>query len=126
MKIEACTGPELPDEIISQYSLINCLSYIATKRTLDTTGVQKLYKVSWYHFFTKKYLSQFGFFDMLFKRLLVTTYEVYICNFLNLEMEFLRIDDAPNAKEYFERQAKNLLLNDTEQSLVFDSSDEEN
>ena len=73
-----------------------------------------------------KYLSQFGFLDILFKRLLVTAYEVYICNFLNLEMEFLRIDDAPNAKEYFERQAKNLLLNDTEQSLFFDSSDEEN
>ena len=41
-------------------------------------------------------------------------------------MEFLKLDEAPNAKEYFERQARNLLLNNTEQSLFFQSSDEEN
>ena len=47
----------------------------------------------------------------------MVTYQVYIASHLNLELEFLKMDESEKAHEWFRQRARTLALNNTEMSL---------
>ena len=55
-----------------------------------------------------------------FQRLTVCAYHVYIATFLNLELENLCLDEAPNATEWLRKRSLEMCLENTALSLVAD------
>lgn len=103
-------GPELEDNRITQYSLISLLEYLQENVVKDKTKIQQLHKV-------KLYSGYLPVFTDLVQKILVVTYNVYIASHLNLELEFLKMDESEKAHEWFRQRARSLALNNTEMSL---------
>ena len=111
IRIPTEMSPELPDSKITQFSLISILEWLEVNLVKDKTQIQNLHKVN-----VNICLINIRFTDIV-QKLLVTTYNVYIASHLNLEMEFLSLDDSESAHEWFKQRARSMALNNTEMSL---------
>ena len=54
---------------------------------------------------------------LIIQKVLVTSYNVFFVSHINLEMEFLGIDDAEGARAYFRKRAREVALNNTDISV---------
>ena len=52
----------------------------------------------------------------------MVSYQVYLSIFLNLELEYMERDNQPDAKTYLEKRCIDMILENTDLSLVFDET----